>query len=256
MEYNGEDHQTSTYFSYDTPHRGAWIPISLQAFAHWSKPLNADYSTVINSPAARQMLWRHIENAGDEPAEDPMRTKFLAQLDDIGGWPRRPHKRIGVANGAGNGQGNGDVAGAPAISCTGLGFQNTVLYVQDSDDPQTVASLNTIFGLPQTVQPTRGLPEADGAPGGMLDSFKLLADSLNSAPLSNTEVHFADTCFIPTVSAVAIRDLDANENWYTDVAGLPQSESELDAFQCASRNEGHIFMSQEHGEWLLSQLPN
>jgi hypothetical protein len=35
METEGDKHQTSTYFSYDSPHRGGWVPISVQAFAHF-----------------------------------------------------------------------------------------------------------------------------------------------------------------------------------------------------------------------------
>lgn len=34
MESRGEDHQTGVYFSYDTPHRGASIPIGVQSFSY------------------------------------------------------------------------------------------------------------------------------------------------------------------------------------------------------------------------------
>lgn len=61
LETEGVDHQTALYFSYDSPHRGAWIPIALQAFAHYIKDLDSRFSDQINSPAAQQLLWRHIE---------------------------------------------------------------------------------------------------------------------------------------------------------------------------------------------------
>ena len=65
------EHEVGTYFSFDSPHRGTWIPISLQCFAHFLSGL-ADLvadpdkkaqlkamSQLINSPASRELLWRH-----------------------------------------------------------------------------------------------------------------------------------------------------------------------------------------------------
>ncbi|MBD0692588.1 hypothetical protein [Streptomyces sp. CBMA123] len=252
MEFEGEDHQTATYFSYDTPHGGAWIPISVQAFAHYSKELNSAFSDQVNSPAARQMLWRHIETVEGKPAEDPLRTEFLAELRRVGSWPSRPRK-IGVANGAGNGTGNQDVPGDAALRCTDVLFDNTALYIQASSAHQLVAELRSILLVSKDVY-TDGFPEGDGAPGGQLSTFKLIADALNQAVNGNTELFYPDTCFIPTVSAVAIRDIGTNDGLYTNVDNLPPSESELDEFQCASTNEGHIHMTPEHGKWLLERL--
>lgn len=255
MEHEGQDHQTHTYFSYDTPHRGAWVPISLQAFAHYSKPLNPMFSDQINSAAARQMLWRHIETVDDTPAEDPLRTKFLTELHDFGGWPHRPRK-IGVANGLGTGVGNGDVAGAKALTSKGLWFKNTTLDIQASGDHQKVASLRSILGQSPADVYTDGIPDGDGAPGGLLNSFQILADALNQSPLGATDLDYPDTCFIPTVSAAAIRDLSTHDDLYVNVSSLPASQSELDDFQCSTaENEGHIHMSSEHGQWLLDRLP-
>ncbi|WP_234003848.1 triacylglycerol lipase [Nocardiopsis sp. SBT366] len=74
MESDGIDHQTALYLSFDSPHRGAWVPVGLQAFAHFLKATPA-LSRQINSAAARQLLWRHVESVDAEPVEDALRTE-------------------------------------------------------------------------------------------------------------------------------------------------------------------------------------
>jgi hypothetical protein len=63
METEHIDHQTDKYFSYDTPHLGAWIPLVLQqlAYLHESLQPRSDgpgQAELIRSPAAQQLLSR------------------------------------------------------------------------------------------------------------------------------------------------------------------------------------------------------
>jgi predicted alpha/beta-fold hydrolase len=60
MERQRMDHRTALYFSYDSPHRGASIPVGVQAFSHFV-PLPNSFAKQMNSPAARQMLWQHYD---------------------------------------------------------------------------------------------------------------------------------------------------------------------------------------------------
>lgn len=62
-------------------------------------------------------------------------------------------------------------------------------------------------------------------------------------------------CFAPSVSAVAIRDIDTREQLYTDIGSLPPDDSELDEFRCASANEPHTLMTEELGQWIIDRLP-
>ncbi|MFF5207202.1 esterase/lipase family protein [Streptosporangium sp. NPDC000396] len=251
LEHDGIDHQTDLYVSYDSPHRGAWIPISLQAFAHFIRAGNPAFSNQINSPAARQLLRWHISEAGSEPQEDALRTTFLEKLDEVGSWPSIP-KKIGVANGSGNGSANDVPPGVEALKCTGLVFNGTVLYTQSAGDDQQVAALRSIFGGTRDVY-TNGLPEMDGAPGGTLESFGILADALNK--YGQAEVYYRSVCFVPAVSAVAIRDLDTQDDVYADISSLPAKESELDEFLCATENEEHTLITEELCTWILDRLP-
>lgn len=256
MEHESMDHQTSVYFSYDSPHRGAWIPISLQALAHFLTIAPA-MSRTINSPAARQLLWRHIETVDDEPVEDPMRIEFLNKLRQVGWWPNRPRK-LGVANGTSTGVGNGvpakkeDGEKQEALKVTGAlhPFKGTTLYIQAAGDNQLVAQLKG----PQSSKSvsTSGIPELDGAPGGTLESFGLARDNL--ANFGATEATYRSICFVPSVSAVAIEDIDTQEKVYTDINSLPPENSELDEFRCATDNEAHTLMTEELGMWIIDHI--
>ncbi|WP_405879476.1 hypothetical protein OG762_12975 [Streptomyces sp. NBC_01136] len=255
METQKMDHQTGTYFSYDSPHRGAWVPIGLQAFAHYMKrvnPLNSALSAQINSPASRELMWRHIETVDGTPGQDKARTEFLAALERVGNWPMRPRK-LGVANGTGNGQGTGIEPGAEAFRSTGLLFPGTTVYTQSEGDDALVAELKATFGKNETIT-TDGLPEIDGAPGGTLASFAIAANVLNKLPFGSAVAPVPAICFVPSVSAVAVRDLDTTALLTTDISALDPGESELDEFLCASQNEDHTKITEELCDWLLDQL--
>lgn len=59
MEENGLDHQCHTYVSFDSPQRGAHIPLPIQAFAYLAYLTGQDSENLwgrLQSPAARQML--------------------------------------------------------------------------------------------------------------------------------------------------------------------------------------------------------
>ncbi|MFD3807608.1 esterase/lipase family protein [Streptomyces sp. NPDC058611] len=258
MEHERIDHQTGLYWSYDTPHRGAWIPLGLQAFAHYSRKLNDGFSNQINSPAARQLLALHIEEWDGKPRQDELREQLLAELDRMGNWPAIPLK-IGVANGVATGQGNGIKPGGHAVEGKGLTILGTHLYAQRSGDNQLVANLRLVTPPPAKEVRTDGLPEIDGAPGGTLEGFGILADKLNELPPFlgfKTNAPIRHHAFVPSVSAVAVRDVTTDADLYVDIHGLAPESSELDDFRLASQNQPHTLMTAELGGWIVEQIEN
>ncbi|GGV90441.1 hypothetical protein GCM10015535_46600 [Streptomyces gelaticus] len=256
METEGIDHRTALYFSYDSPHRGAWIPVGLQAFAHYIKDLDSRFSDQINSPAARQLLWRHIAKWDDTPDQSDERAAFLAEMAAVGEWPRRP-RLIGVANGVDNGIGTGVRAGELALEGRGLSIVGTKLYAQAPGRDELAAHLRVVTLKTNEVR-TNGLPSIDGAPGGSLEGFGILADTFNALnPFLGfkADVRIRSHCFVPSVSAVDVADLDTDEELYTDISSLPADASALDDFRLASRNEGHGLVTEELCTWLLDRLP-
>jgi hypothetical protein len=277
QDNGGPDHETRVYFSYDSPHRGAWIPISLQVFAHFlkalgdqiAKPELGDLSKLINSPAARELLWKHtathagLGNAGNPFPADQARTDFVAALEALGSFPAKPEKLLGVANGRGDGQGLTAEAGDPLepgvknldwpiTPGTTIPFKpaspGAALYTQAAGSAQIVAELHRAAGLGTITVKTSGIPALDGAPGGTLDSFKLAADALQANGFSATVV-YPDVCFVPVASAV---DLAEPSDPFAPID--PDGAGGLHAFKVASQNEGHTLLTQELCDWLTGQF--
>ncbi|MGW0865080.1 MULTISPECIES: triacylglycerol lipase [Streptomyces] len=253
MELRRMDHRVGVYASFDSPHRGAWVPVGLQAFAHYTAPVDDTYLRQISSPASQQMLWRYLDALDGTPKESPLRTEFLEQLGQVGSWPRIP-RLIGVSSGRGDGVGNGVRAGAKALSCAGPLCDGTYFLAQSQGDPAEVAVLNGVLGGKHTVT-TSGFPELDGAPGGTLESFGIIGDALADVG-EGVDLAHRSGCFVPSVSAVAIRDLGRQEDLYVNIDELPPEESELDDFLLSQDNDPHALMTEDIGRWVLDRLPD
>ncbi|WP_153532728.1 esterase/lipase family protein [Actinomadura macrotermitis] len=259
LETTRMNHQTGVYFSWDSPHRAAWIPISLQALAHYLKDEDGitEMSDHVNSPAACQLLWRHIETVDAVPTQHQQRTDFLRDLDRFGTWPTIPVK-LGLANGSGTGTGLDVPVGSEMLKVTGglHPYRTTTLYAQRSGAQELVARLKRqriVNPQPAVEKRTDGLPELDAAPGGTLRSFGIARDQLAAGGAVECDHEWVD--FVPSVSAVAIRDLDEQEDVYADIGSLDPASSDLDEFVCSSTNEEHSRITAELGEWLLDRLP-
>jgi hypothetical protein len=273
-ENGGPDHETAVYFSYDSPHRGGWIPISLQVFAHFLKGL-ADVpgnpmpepekeqmralSNLMNSPASRELAWMHTDthlSLDSTFTEDAKRRDFLRDLDDVGSFATGPYK-VGVANGRGDGGPLEVEPGKPVEAGEkNLEWPKTpqkpgaALYTQDDGTDKLVANLIRL-GLYGPIEvKTSGIPALDGAPGGTLDSFAIAAAALQKAGFAAT-VTYPDVCFVPVASAVDLADPSAP---YEPVNGMDKGDSGLNDFKVASNNEAHTLLTEELCDWLSAQF--
>ncbi|MEU4569583.1 hypothetical protein [Micromonospora sp. NPDC023956] len=253
MEHENITHRTGLYFSYDTPHRGGHIPIGIQAFAHFIPGPANDFAIQMNSPAAKEMLWRHYDSEDGTSRRHPDRDEFLDQLRAVGGWPVGPRK-IGVANGSGEGMPIPVEPGEFALTVDGLLFPGTNFRIQAAGDDVTVAELVRTLPPARKVITTSGFPEIDGAPGGTLDSYRIIAEALKENG-GRVDLRKPTVCFVPTVSAVAIRDLDDQDDLYAKVDALDPNESELDEFLCSSTTTAHTAVTEELCVWILDRLP-
>lgn len=268
LEDEGIDRGVGTYFSYDSPHRGAWIPISLQTLAHFLAAIADEFvidpgqkaemkalSELMNRPAARELLWKHTEthkDVGPEFTADPARSEFVAALDELGGWPDRPLK-LAVANGQGNGEGLHDVQpGDPNLVWKrklSILPPAATLYAQSDGTDRLVAKLHKIPLGTISVR-TSGIPALDGAPGGTLDSFGIAAEALRKAGYTAT-AEYPDVCFVPVGSAVDICD---PSDPFSPVDNMDPEQSGLDEFKMSSHNEPHTLFTEELCDWLTSHF--
>ncbi|MGW4289262.1 esterase/lipase family protein [Streptomyces sp. NPDC004673] len=252
METQRIDHQVGVYFSWDTPHRGAYIPIGLQAFSHFI-PVPNDFARQMNSPAARQMLWRHYDAMTGQNGIAPERREFLEHLSRVGDWPRIP-RLLALANGRGDGTGIAVPPGETVLKSERV-YPGTTFYAQAQGREVTVAELKRRFPASEKTITTGDLPEMDGAPGGTLRSYGILADALKKAG-AQVDLRHEDVCFVPTVSAVSIRDLDQQKDVYANVADIAPDESDVDDFIWSAETTPHTAVTEELAVWLMDRIPD
>ena len=252
METMRLDHRTSHFFAYDSPHLGAWIPISLQSLAYYIQYSNASLRDLINSPAAKEMLWRLKLDQAGIPATQPERLSFLERLHRFGDWPSRPLK-IGVANGSGHSEGNGNPPEAVALRSI-LGASTTELHVQSQGDSKLVAKLRG--GLLPVDKYTSGYPELDSAPGGLLDSFGIAAAALNDVSGISAEAPYPHVNFVPAISALAVHDADIGkqDDLFMNIDSLDEGRFEFDVYRASSSNTGHTEITRELCEFIIEHL--
>ncbi|GAA3310790.1 hypothetical protein GCM10020295_78790 [Streptomyces cinereospinus] len=70
------------------------------------------------------------------------------------------------------------------------------------------------------------------------------------------DLRHEDVCFVPSVSAVAVRDIAEQADLYVDIDELSPEESELDDFLCSSTTTAHTAITEELCGWLMDRLPD
>ncbi|NGO69722.1 hypothetical protein [Streptomyces boncukensis] len=259
MEHEGEEHRAGRYVSYDTPHNGAVLPLVLQQTAHVLEALDprpgAAQAALVRSPAAQQTLWGWVpdaEYAGPVATASPLRARFLAELRRVGWFPRTP-RRLGVANGSGTGAGRDVPPGTQVFDWSELAgcLQATVRTQPRLGEGRFAGRIRALDIWRSST--TSGVPAFDGAPGGTLESYGLLADALG-AKIANAALRRC--CFVPAVSAVAL-DHDPVAwpvDLYADLSALPPGSAELDEFRCDTENSPHGAVRPHLVAWLLDRL--
>ncbi|MFD7130490.1 esterase/lipase family protein [Streptomyces sp. NPDC059894] len=251
-DFPEDEHQTGVYFSFDTPHRGATIPVGVQAFSYLLYPFGQnEFALQMNSPAAREMLWQHYDNATGKIDVAPERKELLDELDRVGNWPQIP-RRIGVANGRADGVGLPSVKpGDVALRLLTL-FGGTTFYTQAQGDATSAFLRRHIPPVEKTIT-TEGFPELDGAPGGTLPTYGILDEAIREKK-GKTELHHPEICFVPSVSAVDIRDFANQRDLYAPVDELNPSDSGLHKFLCSPTTTPHTLPTEELCTWLLREF--
>ena len=132
------------------------------------------------------------------------------------------HTSSASANGSGSGVGNGVPPGVAALTCTGQLhlFNTTTLYTQARGDNQLVAQLKSSLIQEPIKVYTSEMLEFDGAPGGTLESFGIARDEIAQLALGTTKSDHRSICFVPSISAVAIRDPNDPDSLYADISSL------------------------------------
>lgn len=239
METNGEEHEATTYISFDSPHLGANIPLSLQYTVYFFSLINDaadDALEDLDSPAARQMLVYHWRSSNNElPKPDPLRLELDGELNSNNDGPNRryPEKneiwKVAISNGSGHARAqrniNGDVmpSGEDALLYAFdkhvFGYNNTVrayavpeggersllfygLHEKPPADHVTLTRYIDAYDPPS--YPTS--KPYDNAPGGYTTTAQEIVELSESEGDARTS--WERHGFIPTISALDLRPVD------------------------------------------------
>src|SRR3972149_1835690 len=239
MEQHDIQHQTKLFMSFDSPQKGAYAPLSMQALL--TDPavlLAALIAAAAQSPDLRylidcflsdgtlQMLTHHVWEIEDGYAyPPPHHGNFLNELTSMnscGGYPINC-KRVAISNGSLNGALQeglnlpGNYSGNPAVWLSidhtgGLIFRglNTVPGIDNwmlGEGECVYRSASECNSGNNYYLKSDGLP-LDHAPGGYFEWYEYLVTELNKINGVTVAIHNNDNaCFIPTISA-----LDLNTN--------------------------------------------
>ncbi len=283
MESQSIDHDTRLYISFDSPHRGANVPIGLQYLFNYM--VNGDpgiteaeplVSGLLNSPAAKQMLidhyLGHVDSGGVEqdgttptPKGAPnFRDNFQTELDGLGF--AQNVRNVSITNGSGT----GELTGTPGMELISHTFNTGEV---DGFDTRAIIDVHFTPEAGQNIEVTDFTGQAfvfifwitglefsarseassdsdglDSAPGGQFDLFGF-DDGTN--PLITEFVNNLNTQyfnFIPTLSGLAI---DSETDWYT----IPvTNDSPFVNTYIPSNNEPHVTLTEGNVAFALEEI--
>jgi len=276
MEQEGLPHETRLYLSFDSPHRGANIPIALQYLINYFAVVGGDpmaqatVDFVLNSSAAKQMLVDHLSGhllAGSDLEQDPnlllpagapnFRDEFQQELDALG-FPQNV-RNVTMINGAVDGTN----IGSPGMEVVNTSIEVDALtdidialyFTPEAGQNITVTDVATYFiGIPISTfsadaQSPGSSDGVDSAPGGTGNISSALAGGGGSPVLQEfiDALNQDEYSFIPTMSALAI-DTD---NWHgpADLAASP-----FDNIEASTINSGHVSLTQSMADFAIIEI--
>lgn len=223
MEDRGIDHKVGNYFSYDSPHQGANVPIGMQflfsqlkrdlPFVGWRWLLDVfdgrdaagedaarfnQLTASSDSPAAKQMLVLHY--GGIMGLIDPLRTNFAQKLQNKG-YPALC-QNYAISNGRGNGIGQGYNSGDKIFNTDIVGILlNVFMDAWSLEDDNSMHKVGEFFAVGITLKKVFGflplpLPLVnysklkvrsqlpyDVAPGGQANTQEQFLDNIDPIDL-------------------------------------------------------------------------
>lgn len=279
MEANEIDHQTRLFISFDSPHRGANIPVSIQYLINYlaedtgDPDASAIVAGVLNSPAAKQMLIDHYSAhllAGSTFEQDPtkllpagaedFRNEFQAELDALGF--AQNVRNVAMINGAGD----GTTTGTPGMEVVNTTLDIEIFITADVSihfTPEAGAMNNIVqfdtFFLGNQVGSFGADAEspaessgADSAPGGTSNFSNALGGGIGNPVIEQfiEALNQDEFCFIPTLSALAIEE----DDWFAPVdLGGTQSTPFVNYF-IPPTNEDHVDVTAESAAFAIEEI--
>lgn len=259
MESNLIEHRVGNFISFDTPHRGANIPLGIQYWMDFFSEQSADAAFLLerlDMPASRQMLvYHHTDPPGTTGESDSLKGAFESDLAALGGYPSGCRK-VAIANGSGYATGQGFAAGEQIISYEHFSFLvdivGNVWAVPDGASQMIFEGLIDIILNPTEEMNVvvSGTDPYDSAPGGTRATMTQM--DTTDVPYGDIVALYQNHCFIPTISALDL----ATGDLFFDIAGAGNlmSLTPFDTVYYPSANQEHIDVNAENAEWVKSEV--
>ncbi len=248
MEARQLPHDVALFFTLDTPHQGAYTPLSVQWFVLACQQLGGakGFAGLIGSKANQQFMshWLRLENGAWQAGPSPKRSAWLTRLADVGSYPTRPRK-LALACGRGDGQCR-QPAGAMQLQWDdGAGFSGA-LHALGGPAPAGQRSGDTLPPLPP-LPPGIDALGWDGLPGST-NPYVYLAAALLGAQGVKPALALPLNLSITTVSALDLA-------WPADQPIPPDARSPFDEWHFADENLPHLTITPALRDALLAALP-
>lgn len=263
MEQNGLDHNIRNWVSFDSPQKGANIPLGLQ---HWVR-FYADEAenegaiegkAGLNSPAARQMLVYHFTATSGYSA-NPHSTKVdLYNELDVLGFPEQT-RIVSIINGSGYGITQPYDPGEKVV-----GFYYRSFTVDLDGDIWAVPNQthSQIFeGLYDTALPFDEVSEDiyvnntlpyDNAPGGDIETFREFGEI--DPGYGDIIAYYDAHCFIPSISSCALEN--TTDPMYFVNGNIENLVTPFDKIYYPYENEEHVFISDSSVFSFIHEIYN
>jgi hypothetical protein len=246
LDAQGQPHHVELFFTLDTPHQGAYTPLSVQWFVHAYKGRlagAAEAAAQIDSVANQQFMSHALRREGGawQAGPSPLRTAWLERLAAVGGYPTRPRK-LALACGRGDGRRR---AGPGALQLrwdNGAGFSGALHALGGAGDA-AAGTQAELPALPAAVEP---MP-LDGMPGST-NIYLAQAWALLAATGLQPQLALPLNLSIPTVSALDMA-------WPPDQPIPPDAPTPFDHWCCADEDLPHLVLSPALRDALLAALP-
>ncbi|MBI3235244.1 MAG: hypothetical protein HYZ42_14615 [Bacteroidetes bacterium] len=274
MEHNNMKHCCRLYVSFDSPHSGANIPISmqlmLQYFSGPFRQIKKSFDKIAYNETPKQLLNNYYSTFGN--VQHDSRTAWLDKVNEVGNFPDYT-RNIAIACGDINGGllpfQAGDLMvrfglNSGVFNRKGLRWLQTPyadMFAQcgttgkkDASKTDVILMCNRVGEDYREIRAPFGCKPWDNCAGGKRYDFR---DNFN-VDAGWTSMALQDAyCFVPTISSLDINTSDVNfnvlQNW--NVRDKPSSISHFEAyFGPVDENQDHVMMDIDNGTWLRDEL--
>lgn len=249
--------------TFDSPHLGANVPLSIQAVARFFANNKGAEDTIklLDLPAAKQMLvaqrwtWDHMNEAWEKSTF----TDFYAELGKLGvkGYPSKV-KRYAISNGADDAASGIQPGHGAVVARWGLWHWPVGKAEAFSTPNGTPAAFAWCDAITERIAirtydvKGNGFYTRDGCAGGTADFFGKLATSMRNNKANVWTPPVTVSCFVPAYSALGVPVVNAFAFRARD---LQPGATPFTEWYASTTNDAHATIDKRIKDWVLARFP-